>query len=287
MAKGVLEISTATFMSAGASNANNSPIGMRRFLPAFLLAVLCQIGSAQDVHFQTGQTNDILKVKFSPDDRKLISYSAGDGWLCYWDVKTSQLLWKSKTEFIRKAEERANLEQFGWNEDQTLVYSKSQNGTFQTWNANTGRILSVSEATPTESAFAEFGKNISVTKDYVNFYLTNSETNQKTTIKAFSRTGIVIGLVGLFHLFMTAPFGGWWKSLVTHAFWYLRLVHSRDQARSTESRSGEEQLKDADAAVSIVNNKIEQSCIAISRLFPCLFIAVLLCTRDEPASCSE
>jgi len=162
--------------------------------------------------FQTGHTHDILKVKFSPDDRKLISYSAGDGWLCYWDVKTGQLLWKSKTEFIRKAEERANLEQFGWNEDQTLVYSKSQNGTFQTWDANTGRILSVSEANPAESSFVESGKNISVTKDYVNFYLTNSETNQKTTIKAFSRTGTVYNVSHDERLF--AEGGSWGNAVI-------------------------------------------------------------------------
>lgn len=119
----------------------------------------------------------------------LFSYSAGDGWLCYWNVTTAQLLWKSKTEFIRKAEELANLEQFGWNEDQTLVYSRSQ--AFQTWDANTGKILSVSDTNPAERAFAESTNKISVRKDYSNFYLTNSKTNQESTIKAFSRTGSV------------------------------------------------------------------------------------------------
>jgi WD40 repeat protein len=151
-----------------------------------VLTLVCQSGSAQELRFQFGHTNDILKVTFSPDDTKLISYSAGDGWLCYWDVTTGQLLWKSKTEFIRKPEERANLEQFGWNKDQTLVYSRSYNGTFQTWDANTGRILSVSEDNPADTAFAESGNKISVTKDYKNFFLTNSETNQRSTIKAFS-----------------------------------------------------------------------------------------------------
>ena len=104
-------------------------------------------------------------------------------------MTTAQLLWKSKTEFIRKAEELANLEQFGWNEDQTLVYSRSQ--AFQTWDANTGKILSVSDTNPAERAFAESTNKISVRKDYSNFYLTNSKTNQESTIKAFSRTGSV------------------------------------------------------------------------------------------------
>jgi WD40 repeat protein len=162
---------------------------LRRLVQLFVLALVCQGGSAQELRFQVGHTNDILNVKFSPDDSKLISYSAGDGWLCYWDVTTGQLLWKSKTEFIRKAEERANLEQFGWNKDQSLVYSRSRNGAFQTWDANSGRILSVSEANPAERAFGESGNKISVRKDYENFYLTNSETNQRSTIKVFSRIG--------------------------------------------------------------------------------------------------
>lgn len=164
---------------------------MKGLLQLFVLTVVCQSGSPQELRFQFGHTNDILKVKFSPDDTKLISYSAGDGWLCYWDVTTVRLLWKSKTEFIRKTEERANLDQFGWNEDQSLVYSRSQNGAFQTWDANTGRILSVSDTNPAERAFAESTNKISVRKDYSNFYLTNSETNQESTIKAFSRTGSV------------------------------------------------------------------------------------------------
>jgi hypothetical protein len=191
---------------------NKLSTNTRSLLPILVLSLFCQITSAQEVRFQSGHTHDILKVKFSPDDRRLISYSWGDGWLCYWDVTTRQLLWKSKTDFIRKAEEHANLEQFGWSADESLVYSKSENGTFQTWDAKTGRIHSVSESNPAESAFAESRKNISVTKDYVNFYLTNSETNQKTTIKAFSRTGTVYDVSHDIRLF--AEGGSWGNAVI-------------------------------------------------------------------------
>jgi hypothetical protein len=200
------------FISANPSYSRRLSTNTRSLLPILALSLFCQITSAQEVRFQTGHTHDILKVKFGPDDRRLISYSWGDGWLCYWDVTTGHLLWKSKTDFIRKAEEHANLEQFGWSADQTLVYSKSENGTFQTWDAKRGRILSVSEATPAESAFAESRKNISVTRDYVNFYLTNSETHHKTTIEAFSRTGTVYDISHDLKLF--AEGGSWGNAVI-------------------------------------------------------------------------
>jgi len=202
---------------------------MKRLLQLFVLALVCQSGSAQELRFQFGHTNDILKVKFSPDDTKLISYSAGDGWLCYWNVTTGQLLWKSKTEFIRRSEERANLEQFGWNEDQTVVYSRSQNGTFQTWDANTGRILSVSDTNPAERAFAESGNKISVRKDYSNFYLTNSKTNQESTIKAFSRTGSVYDVSHDGRLFAE---GGSWGNAV------IRVTRIGDPSSFYEMKGG-------------------------------------------------
>jgi hypothetical protein len=208
---------------------NKLSTNTRSLLPILVLSLFCQITSAQDVSLQTGHTHDILKVKFSPDDGKLISYSGGDGWLCYWDVTTGQLSWKSKTEFIRKAEEHANLEQFGWSADQTLVYSKSENGTFQTWDAKTGGILSISEANPAESAFAESRRNISVTKDYVNFYLTNSETHHETTIKAFSRTGTVYDISHDLKLFAE---GGSWGNAV------IRITTIADPSSSYEMKGG-------------------------------------------------
>lgn len=160
---------------------------MTIIITILLLAFSQAVPVQQQLKFQVGHTNDILKVRFSPDDTRLASYSWGDGWLCYWDVRSGQLLWKSKTDFIQKAKERSNLEDFGWNQDQSLIYSKSENSTFQTWDAKTGRILSVSETNPDEQAFIKKNKKFLVTADYLNFYLVNSETNEKSTIKAFSR----------------------------------------------------------------------------------------------------
>jgi hypothetical protein len=49
-----------------------------------LLLLFVQLTLAQDF---VGHTNEILEVKFNPDATQLISYSAGDGWLCLWVAK--------------------------------------------------------------------------------------------------------------------------------------------------------------------------------------------------------
>ena len=153
-----------------------------RVLLFVLFLCLAPIASAQE-SFQPGHTNDILQVRFSPDSTKLASYSWGDGWLCYWDVTSARLLWKSKTGFIQKADERYNLEAFGWNEDASLLYTRSENGTFQTWDAKTGKILAVTETNPNEKAF---GRNkISIRKDNSNFYLRNPKTGEDMAKNVF------------------------------------------------------------------------------------------------------
>ena len=85
--------------------------------------------------FQTGHTNDILEVHFSPDDSQLVSYSAGDGRFILWNVKSGRQIWMSKTSFIRKANESINLKEFYWSKDGKTLVTKSVNGTYQTWNA--------------------------------------------------------------------------------------------------------------------------------------------------------
>src|ERR671921_2198240 len=102
---------------------------MRTLFTAFLLLLPTQIIPAQGVSFQTGHTNDILAVKFSPGDDQLISYSAGDGRLCLWDVKGGRLLWMTKTEFVQKADEYYNLQEFYWSENEKVIVTKSANGT--------------------------------------------------------------------------------------------------------------------------------------------------------------
>jgi len=163
---------------------------MKAVLQILVSALICAGAAGQELRYQAGHTHHILKVRFSPDDSKLVSYSWGDGWLCYWDIGTGQLLWKSRTDFIQKAEEQANLEQFGWNKDESLIYSRSDNGTFQIWDAATGRILSVSESSPAPEAFTGSATKASVTKGFGReFHLINSETNERSTIRAFSGTG--------------------------------------------------------------------------------------------------
>jgi hypothetical protein len=58
--------------------------------------------------------------------------------------------------------ERYNLEDFGWNEDLTLLYSRSENGTFQTWDATSGRILSDTETSPKSDVFGKTQQRISI-----------------------------------------------------------------------------------------------------------------------------
>src|SRR5215467_6775917 len=125
------------------------------FLSLFFL-LLVQSGSAQRPQPAAGHTHDILEVKFSPDATKLISYSAGDGWLILWDVKSGRLLWKTKTEFIQKADEYYALRCFAFSPDQNLIASGSGNGTVQLWDAKTGKFLWRADAHPDSVTAVEF-----------------------------------------------------------------------------------------------------------------------------------
>jgi WD40 repeat protein len=102
---------------------------MRTFLAIVLLFAASSHSVAHKPQPQSGHTNEILVVRFSPDDAQLISYSAGDGRLILWDVETGNLRWMAKTEFIQKADEKFNLEAFWWNEDGRSILTKSENGT--------------------------------------------------------------------------------------------------------------------------------------------------------------
>jgi len=125
---------------------------MRKILPALLMAASATIVLAQDVFFQPGHPQDILALRFSPDDSQLISFSssyrAEDDRLCLWDVRTGRLLWMAKTGFIQRRYEFCNLEEFHWSEDGRFIITRSLNGSWQTWDARTGRILSLSDSAP-------------------------------------------------------------------------------------------------------------------------------------------
>lgn len=114
---------------------------MRLFALTILLLVLAQFILVQDSPFQVGHTHDILEVKFNAEATKLISYSAGDSWLCLWEIESGRLLWRTKTEFVQKANEYYTLTSFAFSPDQNLIASGSGNGTIQLWDARTGKIL--------------------------------------------------------------------------------------------------------------------------------------------------
>jgi hypothetical protein len=164
---------------------------MKKFLLTCLLLLFAQVIAAQKSQFPVAHTHDILAVKFSPDDSQLISYSWGDGWLILWDVKSGYLLWMTKTEFVQKADERYNLKEFHWSEDGKFIVTKSENGTYQTWDAKTGTILAVSEQSPDIRLIAGKAKKISVIKGSLDFSLSNAETKESFTVASFSRTGTV------------------------------------------------------------------------------------------------
>lgn len=111
-----------------------------------LLLLIVPYAFAQDSKSKAGHTHDILEVKFNSDATKLLSYSAGDGWLILWDVKAGRVLWQTKTNSIQKGDEYYTLSCFAFSPDQALIVSGSGNGTVQLWDATTGKLLWRSDA---------------------------------------------------------------------------------------------------------------------------------------------
>lgn len=96
-------------------------------------------GAAQDP-IQAGHTHDVIEIKWSPDDERLISYSGGDGYIRLWEVKSARLLWSARTSFIQQKYESYTLASFAWSPDQSLIASGSRNGMIQLWDAQTGKL---------------------------------------------------------------------------------------------------------------------------------------------------
>ena len=133
---------------------------MKTLLLVFTLLLTVKLTMAEDF---VGHTHDILEVKFNSDATKLISYSAGDGWLLLWDVRSGRLLWRTKTEAIQKGDEYYTLTSFAFSPDEQLIASGSGNGTVQLWNARTGRLLWRADAHKDSVTAVEFspdGKTI-------------------------------------------------------------------------------------------------------------------------------
>ena len=119
----------------------NCDDGMKQLFLTLLLLLPAQFIWAPDSSSTVGHTHDILEVKFNTNATKLISYSAGDGWLCLWEIKTGRLLWRTKTECIQKANEYYTLTSFAFSPVGNLIASGSGNGTIQLWDAKTGKLL--------------------------------------------------------------------------------------------------------------------------------------------------
>jgi WD40 repeat protein len=151
----------------------------------FVLLFLSQTLNAQETFFQTGHTNDILEVHFSPDDSQLVSYSGGDGRFILWDVKSGRQLWMSATSFIRKSDESTNLKEFYWSKDGKFLVTKSLNGTYQTWDANAGKILALTEQKPEIELITPDKKPISYTRDYDYISVRQAETGEIIKIERF------------------------------------------------------------------------------------------------------
>jgi WD40 repeat protein len=96
-------------------------------------------GDAQDP-IQAGHTHDVIEIKWSPDDERLISYSSGDGYIKLWEVKSARLLWSARTSSIQQKDESYTLAGFAWSPDQSLIASGSRNGMIQLWDAQTGKL---------------------------------------------------------------------------------------------------------------------------------------------------
>ena len=107
-----------------------------------------------------------MEIRFSPDDSQLISYSADDGNFILWDVKSGRQIWSRETGFIRKIKERINLKEFYWSADSKALVTKSENGTFQTWDSSTGKILAVTETKPEIALNIPDKRKIVYARDY-------------------------------------------------------------------------------------------------------------------------
>src|SRR5215510_16151053 len=89
---------------------------------------VAQNSCAAQAPIQAGHTQDVIEVKWSPDDERLISYSGGDDYIRLWEVKTARLLWSARTTFIQQKDEHYTLTNFAWSPDQSLIASGGRNG---------------------------------------------------------------------------------------------------------------------------------------------------------------
>ena len=135
-----------------------------RLISYFLLILLFSglaFGQASDS--QAWHTRDITKIKFNKDATKIISNSAGDGWLFLWDVRSGRLIWRNKTGFIQRGDEYYTLTSFAFSPEENFLASGSGNGTVALWDAKTGHLIWRTDAHTSNVTVLEFapdGKSI-------------------------------------------------------------------------------------------------------------------------------
>jgi WD40 repeat protein len=121
---------------------------LRRGRTPVLLLLLCLPLSAAGqesaellrLPLQPGHTHDILRFEWSPGDRLLASYSAGDGYLKVWDVEAARLLWSARTEFVRRKDEHTNIVGVVWSPDLSMLAVANVNGAVMLWDVHAGRL---------------------------------------------------------------------------------------------------------------------------------------------------
>ena len=121
---------------------------MKKTLLAWLILSSAPFLAAQEIPFQPGHVHSVLDIRFSPDGSQALSFSASDDRLCLWDVQSGRLLWMTAIGFVQKRYEYYNLKEFYWSENGEFIVTKSMNGTWQTWDAKTGRIVALGETEP-------------------------------------------------------------------------------------------------------------------------------------------
>ena len=91
---------------------------------------------------QKGHTLGVHEVRWSPNDKLLLTYSAADGRLLVWQMPEAKLIATiiDSTVRVKDSTKRA-LRAFDWSHDSRLIATGNENGTAQIWEAQTGKLL--------------------------------------------------------------------------------------------------------------------------------------------------
>lgn len=112
------------------------------FCSGSLSRIAAQTEEASRLPLQTGHTNAILEVRWSPNDTLLLTYSAADGFLNVWQMPQAKLLSTIEDSAIKiRGDDKRALRAFAWSDDSRLIATGSENGTAQVWEAETGKLL--------------------------------------------------------------------------------------------------------------------------------------------------